>query len=197
MLGIFLDIETTGLNPRKHRSLEIAFRILNLATMEIRASYESIVAQPKAVWETSDADSLKINGFQWDQLKNGKTEQQISEEILSLFNQLQIRRKRAVFICQNPSFDRAFFAQLLDIDLQERLQWPYHWLDLASMHWAITMREAIHHLGPYPWDTGFSKDLIAKHYKLPPESTPHRAMNGVAHLLLCYKAVVGFPKSSQ
>jgi DNA polymerase-3 subunit epsilon/oligoribonuclease len=187
MLGIFLDIETTGLNPRKHRSLEIAFRVLNLPSMETRASYESIVSQPKAVWETSDADSLKINGFQWEQLKNGKPEPHISEEVIALFNQLQIRRKRAVFICQNPSFDRAFFAQLIDIDLQERLQWPYHWLDLASMHLA-----RLHLCGGIEdcEEMNLSKNNIAEYYNLPPEEQPHRAMHGVDHLIACYQAIM-------
>ena len=89
-----------------------------------------------------------------------------------------------------------FFSQIVDPDTQETLSWPYHWLDLASMYWAITMQKAIQHQGPLPWETGYSKDLIAKQYQQPPEASPHRAMNGVTHLLVCYKAVVGFPASS-
>ena len=102
-------------------------------------------------------------------------------------------RKKAVFICQNPSFDRGFFSQLIDPDTQEDLNWPYHWLDLASMYWAISMDKAKKQNCPFPWETGISKDLIASHYNLPAEDKPHRAMNGVDHLLICYEAVVGFP----
>ncbi|MDE3048090.1 MAG: hypothetical protein KGI83_07075, partial [Verrucomicrobiota bacterium] len=52
-------------------------------------------------------------------------------------------------------------------------------------------------MGPLPWETGFSKDLIAQQYALPGEEKPHRAMNGVRHLLLCYQAVVGFPRINE
>jgi oligoribonuclease len=51
--------------------------------------------------------------------------------------------------------------------------------------------------GNYPWETGYSKDKIAIAHSLPREQQPHRAMNGVKHLMLCYCAVVGFPKKNQ
>ena len=62
------------------------------------------------------------------------------------------------------------------------------------MYWAITLQKVKKGESPPPWQTGFSKDLIAEIYHLPKEAKPHRAMNGVSHLLLCYEAVVGFPQ---
>ena len=93
---------------------------------------------------------------------------------------------------QNPSFDRAFFAQIIDPDLQEKLLWPYHWLDLASMYWAKALTKEKTEANKMPWVTGLSKDKIATVYKLPAEGKPHRAMNGVDHLILCYEVIVGF-----
>ncbi len=194
MMGIFLDTETNGLNSQIHKILEIAYKIVDLSNGSVLEEFHSIIAQPIEVWEKSDPNSLKINGFSWAEVAKGIPSTAISQTIIDSFTKWGIRRKKAVFICQNPSFDRAFFSQLVDPETQELLSWPYHWLDLASMYWAITLRKATERLGPLPWDTGFSKDLIAKHYQLPTESTPHRAMNGVSHLLLCYQAVVGFPK---
>lgn len=194
MLGIFLDSETNGLNAQIHKILEIAFKIVDLNTGEIKDSYQTVIAQPVEAWEKSDQESLRINGFTWDEVGKGKTPRLASQQIIDYFTTWGIRRKKAVFICQNPSFDRVFFSQLIDSDTQELLRWPYHWLDLASMHWALTMNRARQDLGPLPWETGFSKDMIASFYKLPSESKPHRAMNGVEHLILCYQAVVGFPE---
>ncbi len=97
------------------------------------------------------------------------------------------------FAGQNPSFDRTFFSQLIDSDIQESYLWPYHWLDLASMFWSKSMQKATKSKKDFPWELGFSKDLIAFHFDLPKEKTPHRAMNGVDHLITCYGAVVGFP----
>jgi DNA polymerase-3 subunit epsilon/oligoribonuclease len=190
MLGIFLDTETSGLNSKTHHILEIAYKIIDLKTGEVKAAYDSIVAWPESAWKCSDQRSLGINGFTWEMVCQGKNPSLVSQEIISQFNHLKIHRKNAVFICQNPSFDRSFFSQLIDPKKQEELEWPYHWLDLASMHWAICMKNP--HQGS-PWDIGLSKDSIAKHYNLPPEATPHRAMNGVNHLLLCYEALIGFP----
>lgn len=193
MLGIFLDTETNGLDAYKNRILEIAFKIVDLETGEVKEEYHTIVAQPIDVWEASDLESLKVNGFTWERVSQGKREKTVSDEIVAIFNKNEIRRAQAVFICQNPSFDRAFFAQLVDTDLQEALKWPYHWLDLASMYWAICMDKSKKQKTPFPWETGYSKDTIAACYELPQEEKPHRAINGVNHLILCYKAVVGFP----
>jgi DNA polymerase-3 subunit epsilon/oligoribonuclease len=193
VIGIFLDTETNGLNAQTHSILEIAFKMVDLSSGQLKEEYQAVIAQPLEAWERSDPESLRVNGFKWKELIQGKAPQRVSAEIIDLFTKWGVKRKKAVFICQNPSFDRVFFCQLIDPNTQELFDWPYHWLDLASMYWSLTMQAALKQQGPLPWETGLSKDLIASHYKLPAESKPHRAMNGVSHLLLCYKAVVGFP----
>lgn len=197
MLGIFLDTETNGLNAFKHKAIEIAFKIIDLETALVIDSYESIVFQTYEEWQSSDLESLQINGFNWEDVSYGKSKEIISSEIQDCFSKNNIKRGSAVFICQNPSFDRAFFSQFVDADLQEKKLWPYHWLDLASMYFAASLLEKKKNPSvEYPWKTGLSKDLIAKLYNLPPENKPHRAMNGVDHLILCYKTVIGFPLSN-
>jgi len=192
MLGIFLDSETNGLNAQIHRLLEIAFKIVDLETGETKKVYQAVVSQPRDLWDKSDLESLKINGFTWDEVLLGKPPTQVAEEMITIFSEYGIQRKKAVFICQNPSFDRIFFSQLIDPNRQEQLKLPYHWLDLASMHWALVIEGARNKNGPMPWEVGLSKDMIAAFHHLPTENKPHRALNGVSHLLLCYKAVVGF-----
>lgn len=196
MLGVFLDTETNGLNAQVHKILEIAYKIVDLANGDVKDEFHTIVAQPLEVWEKSDPKSLKVNGFSWEEIAKGKAPAHVAQAIIDSFVHWNIRRKKAVFICQNPSFDRVFFSQLIDADTQELLNWPYHWLDLASMYWSLSISRARQSQGPLPWETGFSKDLIASHYNLPREASPHRAMNGVSHLLLCYQAVVGFPAAN-
>jgi DNA polymerase-3 subunit epsilon/oligoribonuclease len=56
------------------------------------------------------------------------------------------------------------------------------------MYWALNLKTSNKF-------AGFSKDQIAKSLNLPPEEKPHKAINGVNHLILCYKHLVGFPKS--
>ena len=189
MLGIFLDSETNGLCPFTHRLLEVAFKVVNLLSKEEVCSYNAIVRQPEAIWQKSDLESLAVNGFTWEKCLQGKPETIVKTQIINLFHKHHLVQKKALFICQNPSFDRIFLSQLIDPKLQNELNWPYHWLDLASMYWAVLLRQ-----NHQPYEKSLSKDAIAEHYGLPPEAKPHAAMGGVDHLLLCYEAVVGFPQ---
>ncbi len=196
LLAIFLDTETNGLNAHKHRVIEIALQIVDVFTGELKDEFHSVVSISKEDWDKSDPSSLKVNGFVWEETVSGQPSSQVAEQIRKCFEKNRIKRGAAVFICQNPSFDRAFFSQLINADEQEALLWPYHWLDLASMYWAQAIKTSIAGLGKYPWETGLSKDKIAQTQRLPKEDQPHRAMNGVKHLLLCYQSVVGFPEKT-
>lgn len=194
VLGIFLDSETNGLNAKKHQLLEIAYRILDVETGAVLSSFSSLIRLSQEDFSKSDPMSLQINGFTLQELEKGLPIHEVSSKITADFERHQIKRGSSVFICQNPSFDRAFFNQLIDPEVQEKKLWPYHWLDLASMFWAISLLKQ--GTMPPPWVSGYNKDAIAAFYKLPPETKPHRAMNGVDHLIACYKKVVGFSKSS-
>lgn len=193
MLGIFLDSEASGLNPHRHSLLEFALKILDVTTGELKATYHAVVKLSPSEWGKSDLNSLKFNGFTWEEVSKGKDKELVCSDVIALFNKCHIKRGEAVFICQNPSFDRAFFSQIVDPDIQEKLNWPYHWLDLASMYWADSIQKGKRDGNVYPWKTGVSKDKIAAAKHLPTEEKPHRAENGVNHLLLCYEAIVGFP----
>jgi len=195
MRGIFLDIETTGLDPMQHRVLEVAFKIIDLPSDQQIASFSRLVRQSQDVWNQADPISLQVNGFTWEEVQKGEEQEQVASEILKQFVSLNIRRGNALFICQNPAFDRAFFAQLISVYTQEELKWPYHWLDFASMYWAHKMKEIHESSSPWPDTIRLSKDSIAEEYGLPKEEKPHRAMNGVEHLLLCYRNVIGMGSS--
>lgn len=189
MLGIFLDTETTGLNPKKHTTIEISYRIIDLITSHEKGSFNSIVKIDKETFSKADPSSLNVNGFTFEEIEKGLEAEEIKKTIVSTFTSLDIVRSKAVFICQNPSFDRAFFAKMIDTDEQEKRKWPYHWLDLASMYWAICLKND----KTYPWKTGVSKDNIAVSLGLSKEPYPHRAQNGVDHLVACYEKLIGFP----
>lgn len=193
MLGVFLDTEANGLDAKKHKIIEIAFRIVNLSSGELRDEYQSIIAMPYEDWLKSDPISLKINGFTWDLIQTGLETSQAAIKIQEIFIKNKIEKDLSVFICQNPSFDRIFFSQLINVDKQEELNLPYHWLDLASMYWSCAIKKSKQNADLLPWKTGYTKDKIAKHYNIESEQMPHRAMNGVSHLIKCYEAVVGFP----
>lgn len=191
MRAIFLDIETTGLDATKHCPIDIAFKVIDLKNGMIVGAYESVIKPSPELWENRDPASILINGFTWKVVSLGKEASVVGQEIMDLFKLFLIERGKAVFICQNPAFDRSFFTQLVDIYTQEKLNWPYHWLDLASMYWAVMSQQRELKKIPMPEKMNLSKNEIAREYGLPAEIEPHKAMNGVEHLILCYQAVLG------
>lgn len=191
MRAIFLDSETTGLDTARHRLIDIAFKIIDVTTGEEVASYQSLIRYPLSEWEKRDLSSMLINGYTWEDVSQGKEPTEVAQEIIAIFTKANIQRLKAVFICQNPAFDRGFFTQLIDVYTQDRLNWPYHWLDFASMYWALIAKQNAELGHPFPEEINLSKNEIAKCRELPMEEEPHRAMRGVEHLILCYKTVVG------
>lgn len=190
MQAIFLDIESTGLDPYKHKVIEIAFKIVDASSGVSKGAYQAILKLSPEDWAKRDLVSTQINGFTWEQVEHGEEPAEVSQEIIDLFQSCGIIRGEAVFICQNPSFDRPFFMQLIDTYTQEKMNWPYHWLDLASMHWAVSSLQRTEKKELFPKSMNLSKNMIAKTYSLPPELEPHKAMNGVNHLISCYQAVL-------
>ncbi len=188
MLLIFLDTETTGLNPEKHRTLEIAYKVIDTRSDRSILSYDTRVSQSADIWAEADPESLQVNGFTWEETLEGKPEKVVASEILNDLNRLELGQKEGIFICQNPSFDRVFFTQMISAEMQRHNGWPYHWLDLASMYWGVQLSQN-KDFSKNLEESALSKNKIAKHYGLPPEESPHRAMNGVDHLLACYRAL--------
>jgi len=193
MLLIFLDTETTGLNPEKHRAVEIAFRVKNAFSGELLTSYESIIMQPAEIWAEADQESLKVNGMTWEKLLKGKLEKVVAAEIEQILVGCRLELTSGAFVCQNPSFDRAFFSQIIPPDVQQKYEWPYHWLDLASMYWTFRLRNR-ERLENFK-EKDLSKDSLAAFLGLPPEIKPHRAMNGVEHLIACYEKLIAMDRS--
>lgn len=190
MLGIFLDIETNGLDPFQHAPLEIAIQIIDLETGVLQESYQSLISCSHDQWNNRDPESLCVTRFSSLDIESAPTIDQVGADIVELFQKVGIRRGYSVFICQNPSFDRPFFAKLVPVYVQEEKKWPYHWLDLASMYWALYLskEQKMNSRGPM----SVSKDSIGERFGLGKEPHPHRAMNGVEHLIACYEAVVGY-----
>lgn len=188
MLAIFLDMEATGLDFIQHRAIDIALKVVDLSSGVEKGVYQSVIRQPEEIWERRDPASMEINGYTWETVEQGKSPEAVKDDIIALFGSLKIAKGNAFYICQNPAFDRGFFSHIIDLYTQEKMGWPYHWLDLASMYWALVA----HNQKPIPESLNLSKNEIANAYHLPPEATPHKALNGVDHLILCYKAVVGF-----
>lgn len=191
MRAIFLDIEGTGLDPTIHAPLSVAFKIIDLSSGQEIDCYQSMVKQSEEVWQKRDLVSMEVNGITREEMEQGQDKEVIQQQIIAKFTEAKVKRGKTVYICQNPAFDRTFFSQIIDVHVQEEFHWPYHWLDFASMYWALQIKEC-QKQNKVPSELLVSKNAIAKHYHLPEEPKPHTALNGVNHLILCYQTVIGF-----
>lgn len=195
MLIIFLDTETTGLDPSIHKVLEIAFKILDTRRDQLICSYSSLLRHHDDVWNKRDPVSFQVNKLEKEFVNQyGKDPKVVSQEILNLFSLYNVNKTTAVFLCQNPSMDRSFFSHLISPKLQNDNNVPYHWLDLASMFWGLegvinkNFCESANNL--------LSKDNIANYLGLEKEKFPHRAFQGVEHLMFCYMKLINKIKSN-
>lgn len=187
---IFLDTETTGLDAQIHKPIDIAFKIVNQDTGQVKATYQSLIRWPKEVWDLVDPLSLEINGYSFEACEKGKEIEQIKEEVIQVFKDLSVERGKFLFVCQNPSFDRAFFNHIVPVYTQELLNLPYHWLDLASMYWVKTIENCKKDNVCLPEEISLSKNTIAESLHLRKEEEPHLAINGVNHLIDCYFGLI-------
>lgn len=190
MRAIFLDSETNGLDSKKHWIVDLAYIIIDLETGKELHTFNALVQLSKEEWDLSMKESLNIHKIPFEEIsEKGLSRNLVKQILIADFRKYELKRGSAVFICQNPSFDRNFLEGIISAEEQNKENWPYHWLDLASMHWALSIKS-----GTAPWLLGFSKDKIAKLYGLEKEQFPHRALGGTKHLLACYEKLLGFPK---
>lgn len=199
MKAVFIDVETTGLDFNKHVPLDVAAIVVDLHDMSCVASYSSLIKLYSIQWDDADQEALNVNGFNIDNHHGYRESWEIGQELLSFFLENDIVRGRAVFICQNPSFDRAFIHKLLPQSKMNEFNLPYHWLDLASMYWIkmIDINKPVNgHNLPCHTLSSLSKDNIAMCLGIPTEPKPHKALGGVLHLISCYKALVSYREPS-
>lgn len=85
MLAIFLDIETTGLDPTWHHPIDLALKVIDVTTGEEKGSYQTLIKQTHTAWSQSDPASLEVNGYTWESIQTGKEPVLVKQEILALF----------------------------------------------------------------------------------------------------------------
>ncbi len=129
----FIDIETTGLDPRKHEIIEIAvLRVSQEWTPENKPVFIE-----KSLWttrikpthlETADTVSLKISGYTATLWKEAIS---IQEALIEFAK----KTEGAIMVAHNVAFDAGFLDTHLALHEIQNLM-HYHRLDTVSMAYA-------------------------------------------------------------
>lgn len=130
---VFLDIETTGLNPDTHEIIELG-AILVEQTFDATGRGNLRVLK-EAEWkiipehiETADPEALRINGYSQEDWKNAVS----LNRALTEFKELA---RGGIAVGHNVSFDLSFIEKAFR---KEKLVYPlhYHKLDTISLAYA-------------------------------------------------------------
>jgi DNA polymerase III alpha subunit (gram-positive type) len=158
---IFLDTETTGLDPELHEVWEIAYAINDGFVETTKIPHSLATADPKA---------LELNGY----FSRGG-------DLSNMAPAVELRMKQLfagnTLVCANPTFDRMFLRKRWGYE-----PWHYRSIDVESMAFAIF---------EYDQPQGLAvirNDLILLGYDNIPEPN-HSAGGDVNTLRECYKAL--------
>jgi DNA polymerase-3 subunit epsilon len=154
---VFLDLETTGLDPRRHEILEIGAVRVDPMTLAILAEAEVRVA-PRRL-EDAEPDALRVNGY----AAKDWTSALGLDVALGMIAPLL---EGAILAGHNPSFDRGFLVEGWQQAGVTPPPMDYHLLDTASLAWPLYSAGAIEKL---------SLSTLCAHFGIERPS-PHRAL---------------------
>lgn len=121
----FIDIETTGLDVRRHEIIEIGL-VLTTPDLKVIEEFE-LKIKPERI-EDADPTSLKISHYNVEEWKDA----------LSFKDGIKIFAKKvkdSIMVGQNVSFDSGFLEHAFS-ELNIKNTMHYHRLDTISIAWA-------------------------------------------------------------
>jgi len=158
---ILTDVETTGLNPRRHEIIDIGaikidqnLNVLDRFATKVKPLYISS-AEPAA---------LKINGYTPEAWFN-------AIHPFTAINEFRKFSAGGILGAWNITFEFTFLDEMFrehhvpnDMD--------YHRIDLPSIAWILL-----------PAMGTFNMNKVAAHFNIPPEAEPHTGIGGAEHEL--------------
>lgn len=154
------DLETTGLDERHHEIIEIGLILAHQQNLEILQVFETKV-RPEHI-ETASPRALEINGYDPELWKEAPW-------LLWAMAQYAIKTQNAMFAAHNVTHDWAFIREGFRKTGVNNLM-DYHRIDLFSIAWEKLTRST---------DLKeFKLKQLCRHFGIPEEPEPHRAING-------------------
>lgn len=129
----FIDLETTGLDAEKHEIIEIGCIVARQIQCEGRGCELEIIdeldlkVKPEHI-ETSDPESLKINGYH-------EMDWMFAVSLEQAMKVLSEKTEGAILVAQNVSFDWLFLEKAF-VKTGVPNKMDFHRLDLISMAYA-------------------------------------------------------------
>ena len=161
---VYLDVETTGLDPHLHE-------IIEFAALKDDGSIHETKIKPEHI-ERAHPKALEANGYTAEEWADAPT----LEEVAPAFYEFI---KDCIVVGHNVRFDASFIeASLRKAQIQERID--FHVVDTVTL--------AYEHLAPLGLKS-LSLWKVCVFLGIPPEPDVHRAMNGAIRARQVYHAL--------
>ena len=92
-----IDIETTGLDPKRDLILEIGIVELNLDTGEIRILFDSLIKEPKFGKEYRDSWIFSNSDLKFEDFENAPLFDDLKQKLSEIFNQHPVTAFKKAF----------------------------------------------------------------------------------------------------
>ena len=165
---IVVDIEASGLNPRKNS-------IVSIGAVDFENPERQFYAEPR-IWDGAECnlESLAINGFTEEECKE-PTKESLAKVMHNFLAWLEPVEEKTL-VGQNPSFDRDF---LNDSFGRSSIGWNFSFrtLDLHTVAYTDHIKRGI----KIPTEnnrTALNLEAIAVYVGIPEEPKPHNALTG-------------------
>lgn len=160
---VYIDCETTGLDPDLHDIWEVAWTINDNIQVESRILSHQL--------QTADPEALRLNKY-WDRAPWGM-QPEMNHDFDLEFKEILTGN---TIVAANPAFDASFLRSRWGT-----APWHYRMIDVESMALAVLMYERPKGLA------GITEDLISIGYNI--REPDHSARGDVMTLRDCYTAL--------
>lgn len=126
---LFMDVETTGLDPLYHDIIDICLVETDREGKEIKRFSSKIVPSVNGI-RRANPKALEVNGYSYEGWKNAKE----VPDALNKINELWKEREKLIPVGWNTPFDISFIGEAFK-HLSRRFY--HHSLDLMSMYWGM------------------------------------------------------------
>ena len=129
---LFIDTETTGLDPNKGEIIELAAMLTTPDNKEVLKTFEVKLRMEHP--ELAEKKALEVNGYnevEWALEKCASDRSKVGADLLVISND-------AVLVGHNVSFDEAFVSAFLRT-LGLKPNWHYHKIDTVVLSWPLVI----------------------------------------------------------
>lgn len=142
----FVDVETTGLDPGRHRVIEIAVTRVkaNPSTWDAPIGHLCYRFTPSSTdLAQAEPGALKVNGYHQGHPDWSAAPAMDSQESDAAWEHVAQLTRRAVLVSQNVAFDRGF----MQAEISGRDHWNMPWdrrvVDIQSFSWLVALHKGL------------------------------------------------------